>query len=86
MNSSSILPDITVGQKVWVEGRKHPTKQDWMEAYGHITNIIYDDEDEENVEQVVVTFDETGTFEIYKGYRFENWNDKNDSWSLFKED
>ena len=51
--------DIEVGDKLYHEGRKHPTKVGWGQANGQIIEIIMssdDPEDEPEPYEVVVSF------------------------------
>lgn len=79
---------ITVGQKVWMEGRKHATIPSWYDAYGVIADVIYDadiDEDEDAViEEVIVKF-ETGQMEIITVDRLCVWDDRNSCWNIFED-
>lgn len=50
-----------VGDRVHQEGRKHPSKEGWMQANGTIVNIIGDDDERE----FVVEFGESGDITIY---------------------
>lgn len=53
--------DIHVGQRVHVQGRKHPTKEGWFAANGVISMILMtsdDPDDEPEPYEVVVIFDE----------------------------
>lgn len=49
--------EMKIGDRVYVEGRKHPTKAGWFQANGEIIDILMD-EDGEEMEDIVVKFDE----------------------------
>ena len=68
--------EVMEGDKVHHEGRKHPTKDGWLQANGEIVGVIMSDpEDDEPSEpyEVVVSFGE-GDTELYFVEQLE-WTD-----------
>jgi hypothetical protein len=54
-----------VGDKVHHEGRKHPSKKDWLDANGTIINVLVDEDDDDlPVQEVMVEYSE-GVLEFY---------------------
>jgi len=79
-------PDIQEGQLVWVEGRRHKDKPDWFSAYGTIICIVYENENEDDLGEVIAVFVEhdDNTVVEYDPDYFTEWNEKNNSWTIRK--